>query len=61
MLLRTLLMLKKEDYPPQLHARLAEARSIATSNGVSIESLDSLTDEEVEELVSIVSDVLGLA
>ncbi|HYU31135.1 MAG TPA: hypothetical protein VEW48_03150 [Thermoanaerobaculia bacterium] len=61
MLLRVLLILKKENFPADLRARYEEARSLATRNGkLSIESLQTLTDEEVDELVGVVWDVLGL-
>jgi hypothetical protein len=61
MLLRTLLILKKEDFPPDLHSRYEQAHSLATRNGeLSIKSLQTLSDEEVEELVSVVWDVLGM-
>lgn len=44
-----------------LRARYEEARSLATRNGeLSIESLQTLTDEEIDELVSVVWDRLGL-
>jgi hypothetical protein len=60
-LLRTLLILKKEDFPPDRRAHYEEARRLATRNGdLSIERLQSLTDEEVEELVSVAWGVLGL-
>jgi hypothetical protein len=61
MLLRALLILRKEDFPADLRSRYELARSIATRNGeLSIESFQTLADEEVEELVSVVWDVLGL-
>jgi hypothetical protein len=61
MLLRTLLSLKKEDFPFVLRPRYEQALSIASRNGeLSLESLQTLTDEEAEKLVSVVWDVLGL-
>jgi hypothetical protein len=62
MLLRALLSLKRESFPVDQQELYAQARRLATRNGeVSIEDIDSLSDEDVEELVSVVGDVLGLA
>jgi hypothetical protein len=60
-LLRIFLSLKKEDFPAELRSRYEQALGIATRNGeLSLESLQTLTDEGAEKLVSVAWDVLGL-
>lgn len=59
-LLWALMSLKREDFPPALQSRYQQIRGLASRNGkLTPESLRLLTDEEIENLWSIVEDLLG--
>jgi len=59
-LLWALMSLKKEDLPAGLQSRHALIRSLASRHGeLTSESIRSLTDDEVEDLWSVVEDLLG--
>ncbi|HYU35271.1 MAG TPA: hypothetical protein VEW48_24220 [Thermoanaerobaculia bacterium] len=57
-LLWALVSLKREEFPPSLQARYEQIRSLASRDGeLSAESIRALTDDEVEDLWSIVEDL----
>jgi hypothetical protein len=58
-LLWALMSLKKEDFPAGLQSRYLQIRSLASGNGkLTSESIRSLSDDEVEDLWSVVEDLL---
>lgn len=59
-LLWALTSLKKEELPPALQARHGQIRSLVSRNGkLTSDGIQSLTDDEVEDLWSVVEDLLG--
>lgn len=60
MLLWALLSLKKEDLPPGLQSRHDQIRRLTRRNEkLTPEGIKSLTDDEIEDLWSVVEDLLG--
>jgi len=58
-LLWALVSLKREELPPFLQSRYEQIRSLASQDGrLSAQGIGSLTDEEVEELWSVIEDLL---